>query len=135
MARAMTGTVEWPVLLTIVAAVVAAGGIIGAVIVRAFSWLYAESNRQRAQNDAMRTAHGAEIEKLRTDLMTVRTEIAHTYVTIEGQKMLRESLERRSEHLEKAVEKISEAVDRMAEKQDQAMHELLRAFSAKVAAE
>lgn len=83
----------------------------------------------------MRNAHAGELEKLRADLTAVRTEIAHTYVTIEGQKMLREILERRSEHLEKAVEKISEAVDRMAEKQDQAMHELLRAFSAKVAAE
>lgn len=110
----MIGNVEWPVLLLIVSCIVITVGITGGVIIRVFTWIYAESNNLRA-----------EIAKL-------RTEASQTYVTLEAERLIKEAIDLRGDQLEAAVKGLSAAVDRLGEKQDKAIAELVRALTAKL---
>lgn len=110
----MTGSVEWPVLLTIVSAIVLTVGITGGVLIRVFTWIYAESNN------------------LRTDLGRLRTEVSQTYVTLEAQKLIKDTLDERSDRLEASVDRLSDSVTRMAEKQDRSIGELIRVLGARL---
>jgi outer membrane murein-binding lipoprotein Lpp len=118
----MTGNVEWPVLLTIVSCIILTVGITGGVIVRVFTWVYADSNQRRAEADNLR----AEISKLRTD-------VSQTYVTLEAQRIIKEAIDERGDHLEAAVHGLAAAVDRLSEKQDRSIGELVKALTARFA--
>lgn len=109
----MTGTVEWPVLLTIVSGIILTVGITGGVLIRVFTWIYAESNN------------------LRNDLGRLRTEVSQTYVTLEAQKIIKEAIDERGDHLEAAVKGLSASVDRLSEKQDRSIGELVKTLTAK----
>lgn len=111
----MTGTVEWPVLLTIVSAVLLTVAIVGGVLLRVFTWIYAESNN------------------LRSEIGKLRTEVSQTYVTLEAQKIIKEAIDERGDHLEAAVQGLSAAVDRLSDKQDRSIGELVKALTAKFA--
>ena len=110
----MTGTVEWPVLLVIVSSIVLTVGICGGVIIRVFTWIYAESNN------------------LRADISKLRAEVAQTYVTMEAQKIIKEAIDQRGDQLENAVKGLSISVDRLSDKQDKALGELVKAVAAKL---
>jgi ABC-type transporter Mla subunit MlaD len=110
----MTGTVEWQVLLIIVSAIILTVGITGGVLIRVFTWIYAESNN------------------LRADLGRLRTEVAQTYVTLEAQKIIKEAIDERGDHLEAAVSGLSAAVDRLSEKQDRSIAELVKVLTARL---
>lgn len=110
----MTGHVEWPVLLTIVSSVILTVGITGGVLIRVFTWIYAESNN------------------LRADLGRLRTEVSQTYVSLEAQKIIKEAIDERGDHLEVAVNGLSAAVDRLSEKQDRAIAELVRVLTTRL---
>lgn len=110
----MTGNVEWPVLLTIVSAIIVTIGITGGVLIRVFSWIYAESNN------------------LRADLGRLRTEVSQTYVTLEAQKIIKEAIDERGDHLDAAVNGLSAAVDRLSEKQDRSISELVRVLTTRL---
>lgn len=113
----MQGSVEWPVLLLIVSAIVTTFLISGGVVYRAFDWVYKDSLNKSAMIDAL------------------RLETAKTYATLEAQALIKEAVEQRGALLEKAVENLSKAVDRLTEKQDRSMHELIKALAIKAGAE
>ena len=119
----MTGLVEWPVLLTIVSCIILTVGITGGVLVRVFTWTYADSNGHRARADA-----------LHDEIGRLRAEVAQTYVTREAQNIIKEAIDQRGDHLEAAVNKLSASVDRMTEKYDRSIGELVKALTAKAAA-
>lgn len=110
----MSGSVEWPVLLTIVSSVILTVGITGGVLIRVFTWIYAESNN------------------LRADLGRLRTEVSQTYVSLEAQRLIKNALDERSDRLEAAVQGLCAAVDRLSEKQDRAIAELVKVLTTKL---
>lgn len=110
----MTGNVEWPVLLTIVSSIIVTVGITSAVLIRVFTWIYAESNN------------------LRADLGRLRTEVSQTYVTLEAHKLIKDAIDNRGDHLEKAVNSLSAAVDRLTEKQDRSIGDLVKVLTTRL---
>ncbi len=118
----MTGLVEWPMLLTIVSCIVLTVGITGAIIIRVFTWVYADSNQHRARADDLHRQIGM-----------LRTEVAQTYVTHHAQNIIKEAIDQRGDHLENAVNRLSDSVDRMTEKHDRSIGELVKALAAKAA--
>lgn len=107
----MTGTVEWPVLLTIISSIILTVGITGGVLIRVFTWIYTESNN------------------LRTDLGRLRTEVSQTYVTLEAQKLIKDAIDERGDRMEASVDRLSAAVDRMSVKQDHSIAELVKVLT------
>ena len=51
----------------------------GGVIIRVFTWVYAELNN------------------LRSDISKLRAEVAQTYVTLESQKIIKEAIDQRGD--------------------------------------
>jgi len=101
-------------LLIIVSSIVVTIGVCGGVIIRVFTWVYAESNN------------------LRSDISRLRAEVAQTYVTLESQKIIKEAIDQRGDQLEGAVKGLSAAVDRLSDRQDKSLAELIKALAAKL---